>query len=56
MRKLVTITGEMRGRFCIGRFDDIEGTRLWLRLGRRYFRIWSLGRGSGATILFERIA
>ena len=51
MRKLVTITPEMRGRFCIGRFDN----RLWIKLGRRYFRITSIS-GFGATILFERIA
>ena len=56
MAKLVTITPEMRGRFCIGRFADDAGSRLWLRLGRRYFRITRMSWCDETSILFERIA
>ena len=55
MRKLMTIDSTMRGRCCVGRFDN----RLWIKVGRRYFRIthFNFGGGLGAsTILFERIA
>ena len=52
MAKLVTITGEMRGRCCVGRFDN----RLWIKLGRRYFRITRMSWCDETSILFERIA
>ena len=52
MRKLMTIDSTMRGRFCVGRFDN----RLWIKLGRRYFRITRMSWCDETSILFERIA